>query len=123
MEWRHWVWPRQHPVKLYSATESSTLDLDMLDKNDLSNIKFKRVNAKTGKEVKWENIIKGYKLDDRYIVLNDEDFDAAQSEKNKLFSIQQFVNEEEIEASISKHLTSWSPRNMAKMLTSCSWKP
>ena len=86
------------PVKLYSATESSTLDLDMLDKNDLSNIKFKRVNAKTGKEVKWENIIKGYKLDDRYIVLNDEDFDAASPEKNKLFSIQQFVNEEEIES-------------------------
>ena len=43
------------PVKLYSATESSSLDLDMLDKRDLANIKFKRVNANTGKEVKWEN--------------------------------------------------------------------
>ncbi|UZJ64115.1 hypothetical protein OKW96_17190 [Sphingobacterium sp. KU25419] len=34
------------PVKLYSATESSNLDLDMLDRKDQSNIKFKRVNEK-----------------------------------------------------------------------------
>ena len=35
------------PIKLYSASESSSLDLDMLDKRDLSNIKFKRVNEKS----------------------------------------------------------------------------
>lgn len=86
------------PVKMYSATESSTLDLDMLDKSDLSNIKFKRVNEKTGKEVDWENIVKGYKLDDRYIVLDDEDFEAASPEKSRVFSIQQFVEEDEIES-------------------------
>ncbi len=62
------------PIKLYSATDSSTLDLDMLDSKDLSNIRFKRVNEKTGKEVVWENIVKGYKVEDKYIVLNDEDF-------------------------------------------------
>ena len=47
------------PVKLYAATESSSLDLDMLDKRDLSNIRFKRVNDKTGKEVGWDDIVKG----------------------------------------------------------------
>ena len=86
------------PIKLYSASESSSLDLDMLDKRDLSNIKFKRVNEKSGKEVEWDNIIKGYKLDDRYITLDDEDFAAASSEKNKIFSIEQFVKEEEIDS-------------------------
>lgn len=86
------------PVKLYSATETSTLDLDMLDKSDLSNIRFKRVNEKTGKEVKWENIVKGYKLDDNYIVLDEEDFEAASPEKSKIFSIEQFVEEAEIES-------------------------
>ena len=39
------------PIKIYSATETSRLDLDMLDKKDHSNIHFKRVNEKTGKEV------------------------------------------------------------------------
>ncbi|WP_019539685.1 Ku protein [Proteiniphilum acetatigenes] len=86
------------PVKMYSATESSTLDLDMLDKSDLSNIRFKRVNEKTGKEVEWDNIVKGYKLNDRYIVLDEEDFEAASPEKSKVFSIQQFVDEDEIDS-------------------------
>ena len=39
------------PVKIFSATKDSALDLDMLDDRDRSNIKFKRVNEKTGKEV------------------------------------------------------------------------
>ena len=86
------------PIKLYSASESSSLDFDMLDKRDLSNIKFKRVNEKSGKEVEWEYIVKGYKLEDRYIILEDEDFEAASPEKNKIFSIEQFVKEEEIDS-------------------------
>ena len=85
------------PIKLYSATDSSTLDLDMLDSKDFSNIKFKRVNEKTGKEVVWEDIVKGYKLEDKYIVLDKEDFDAASPEKSKVLSILQFVKESEID--------------------------
>lgn len=85
------------PVKLYSATETSALDLDMLDKKDFSNIRFKRVNEKTGKEVAWENIVKGYKMEDRYIVLDPEDFAAVSPEKSKILSVKQFVKEEEID--------------------------
>ena len=85
------------PVKLYSATETSALDLDMLDKKDFSNIRFKRVNEKTGKEVAWENIVKGYKMEDRYIVLDSEDFTAVSPEKSKILSVKQFVKEEEID--------------------------
>lgn len=88
------------PIKLYSATDSSTLDLDMLDSKDLSNIRFKRVNEKTGKEVVWENIVKGYKIEDKYIVLNDEDFEAASPEKSKVLSISQFVKESEIDPAL-----------------------
>lgn len=86
------------PVKMYSAVESSTIDLDMLDKKDLSNIKFKRVNEKTGNEVKWENIVKGFLLDDTYVVLDDDDYAAASPEKTKVFSIEQFVKEAEIDS-------------------------
>jgi DNA end-binding protein Ku len=86
------------PVKIYSATETTKLDLDMLDKSDFSNIKFKRVNENTGKEVKWENIVKGYLMDDKYIVLDDEDYEAASPEKTKILSIDQFVKEEEVDS-------------------------
>jgi len=88
------------PIKLYSASESSTLDLDMLDKKDLSNIKYKRVNENTNKEVAWENIVKGYKIEDKYIVLEDEDFEAVSPEKSKILSILQFVKEEEVDPAL-----------------------
>jgi DNA end-binding protein Ku len=88
------------PVKLYSATESSTLDLDMLDKKDNSNIRFMRVNEKTGKEVKWENIVRGFKLpNDKYVVLADKDFERASAKKTRTIEITNFVSEEEIESS------------------------
>ncbi len=86
------------PVKLFSATQGSELDLDMLDKKDHSNIRFKRVNENTGKEVAWENITRGYKLDDKYVVLTDEDFESASPEKNKIIGITTFINEHEIDS-------------------------
>ncbi|EJL68101.1 non-homologous end joining protein Ku [Chryseobacterium populi] len=86
------------PVKIYSATETSKLDLDMLDKSDFSNIKFKRVNEKTGKEVKWENIVKAYLMNDKYIVLEDEDYEAASPEKTKILAIEHFVKEVEVDS-------------------------
>lgn len=86
------------PVKLYSATEESSLDLDMLDKKDHSHIKYKRVNEKTGKEVAWENIVKGYDYDGKYIVLDEKDFEKAMPEKTRILSIDHFVQEDEIDS-------------------------
>ena len=86
------------PVKIYSAVEQSELDLDMLDKKDHANIKFKRVNANTGKEVEWGNIVRGFKLDGRYVILGDEDFQKASPEKTKIIEISEFVEEKAIES-------------------------
>lgn len=86
------------PVKLFSATQTSDLDLDMLDKRDLSNIRFIRVNEKTEKEVDWKNIVKGYMLNNKYVVLTDKDFEAASAVKTKVIEISDFVLEEEIDS-------------------------
>jgi len=86
------------PVKLYSATQESSLDLDMLDKKDHSNIRFQRVNEKTGKEVPWDNIVRGYKYNGEYVVLSDEDFKQASPEKSKIIEIAEFVDASEIDA-------------------------
>lgn len=86
------------PVKLFSAIQQSELDLDMLDKKDHANIKFQRVNANTGKEVAWENIVKGFKINEQYVVLSDEDFERASPEKNKIIEIAEFVEEKEIDS-------------------------
>lgn len=86
------------PVKLYSATEDSGLDLDMLDKKDHAPIKFKRVNEHSGREVKWDSIVKAYDYEGTYIVLEEEDFEKAIPEKSKMLSIDQFVKAEEIDS-------------------------
>jgi DNA end-binding protein Ku len=84
------------PVRLFSATQDSQLDLDMLDKHGHANIRYARINSKTGKEVEWADIVKGYKLDDKYIVLTDTDFEKASPEKSKMISINEFTDEASI---------------------------
>lgn len=84
------------PIKLYSAIESSSLDLDMLDSRDHQHIKYQRINEKTRKEVPYEKIVKGYLLKDDYIVLEDQDFEDASPEKSKNIAIENFVKVEEI---------------------------
>lgn len=85
------------PVKMYSATEDRTLDLDMLDSEDHERIRYQRINEKTGKEVPWEKIVKGYKTeDDEYVILTDEDFEAASAKKSKTIDIEEFVPQEQV---------------------------
>lgn len=86
------------PVKLYSAVESSSLDLDMLDSKDHSKIRFKRVNENTGKEVPFEQIVKAYDYEGNYVVLDDEDYEAAAPEKSKTIDIHSFVKESEVDS-------------------------
>lgn len=86
------------PIKLYSATEDSNINLDMLDKNNEAHIKYKRVNEETGKEVQWSDIVKGYNYEGKYVILTDKDFENASPEKSKYIDIFQFVKEEEIDS-------------------------
>mgnify|MGYP003411736071 FL=1 len=86
------------PVKLYSASQSHTLDLDMLRKGDLCQVRFARVCRDDGKEIPYEDIVKGYKyVDGDYVVLTDKDFENASVEKTHTIDILHFVNEKEID--------------------------
>ncbi len=84
------------PVKLFSATQQSSLDLDMVESSNMGKIHLRRVNEETGREVKWEDIGKAYKLKDKYILLDDEDFENASPEKSKIIEVNHFVKESEI---------------------------
>ena len=86
------------PVKMYSATQQSDLDLDMLDKKDHSHIRFKRVNESTGREIAWENIVKGYNLNGDYVIIDEEDFEKASPKKSKILEITEFVNEKDVDS-------------------------
>ena len=85
------------PVRMFSATQDSNVSLDMLDKRDEANIRYARINQNTGKEVPWNDIVKGYKYDDdQYVVLTDEDFEKVSPEKNKTIAIDEFVDQDKI---------------------------
>lgn len=86
------------PVKLYSAVQKSSLNLDMVDRRDMGKIHYKRINERTGKEVKFEDIAKAYMLDDNYIVLDDEDYEAVAPEKSKMIEVNHFIEEEEVDS-------------------------
>lgn len=85
------------PVKLYSGSEDRKLDLDMLDRRDNAHIRYKRVNEDTGKEVEWKDIVKGFKKDDSYVILEKEDFEKANMKKSKTIDIEEFIDEDEVE--------------------------
>ncbi|WP_461790954.1 non-homologous end joining protein Ku [Pedobacter sp.] len=80
------------PVKLYSAVQNSNLDLDMLDSKDMSRIKYQRISERSGKEVPFDRIVKGFLLNESYVILEDEDFESAMPEKNKLIELENFVD-------------------------------
>ncbi len=80
------------PVKLYSAVQTTSLDFDMLDSRDHSRIRYQRINEHTRKEVPYDKIVKGYKLNDDYVIMEDTDFEAAAPEKSRVIEIESFVD-------------------------------
>jgi DNA end-binding protein Ku len=85
------------PVDLYSAVKQNELDLTMLDKRDFSPIGFKRYNKGSGKEVAWDNIIKGYEYTSgEYVALSDEDLKQANVKATQTIDILAFVNAEDV---------------------------
>jgi DNA end-binding protein Ku len=86
------------PVRLYPATEEKTLKFNQLHDKDHGRIKYQRVCAVCGEEVPFEHIVKGYEYEkDKYVVLEDEDFDAVPLESSRAVDIVQFVELEDID--------------------------
>jgi DNA end-binding protein Ku len=85
------------PVALYSAEANSSIDFDLLDKRDFSRVRYQRVNEKTGKEVPWDEIVKGYEYKKgEYVALTDDDFLKANIEATQSIDIIDFVDAADI---------------------------
>jgi DNA end-binding protein Ku len=85
------------PVNLYSAEASSRVDFDLLDKRDFSRVRYRRVNEKTGREVPWDQIIKGYQYEKgEYVALGEKDFAEANVEATQSIEIMDFVDAADI---------------------------
>ena len=86
------------PVSLYPATGRDELSFKLLRKSDHSPVNYKRVAEADGKEVPWEEIVKGYEYEkDKFVILKDEDFKRVDLEAAaQTIDIMDFVEVEEI---------------------------
>ena len=85
------------PVKLYSAVQRKTVRFNQLDSDGLDRIQQKRVNARTGDEVPFERIVKGYEVTpERYIVIEPGELDALDPKRSREIELEDFVDASEI---------------------------
>ncbi|HTA15520.1 MAG TPA: Ku protein [Solirubrobacteraceae bacterium] len=86
------------PVVLYSAVRDRSVRFNQLHEPDGSPIETRRMCAHEQREVPWEEIAKGYELDDgRWVLLSDADLDSAAPRKSHTIDIESFVEEREID--------------------------
>lgn len=86
------------PVKLYSAVSQKDVSFRQIDKRSGSRIKYKRVSEKTGREVPYEEIGKGYEISkDEYVVFDQEELEELDPERTHTVDIEDFVELDEID--------------------------
>jgi len=85
------------PIALYPAEKSEELSFHQLDRRDLNPVGYKRINKKTGKEVPWNQIVRGYQYErGSYAVLTDQDLKRANVAATQTIDIVGFVQAEQI---------------------------
>jgi len=85
------------PMALYPATRTEELKFRLLRASDQSPVNYKRVADADGKEVPWDQIVKGYEYEKgKYIILKDEDFQRVDIEATQTVDITTFVKLEEV---------------------------
>ncbi len=81
------------PVELQTASRENTLPLHMLDSRDFAPVGFQRVNKRTGKEVDWAHIVKGYEYKKGdFVALADADFKHANVKASETIEIDTFCD-------------------------------
>jgi DNA end-binding protein Ku len=87
------------PVKLYSAVRATErVSFRQLSKKDLSPIRYERVSEKSGEQVAWKDIIKGYEYTKgKFVAVTDEELKAAAIDASKTIEILDFAKSDEID--------------------------
>ena len=88
----------QIPIALHSAQSPDELHFTMLDKRDHSQIKYERRSKVTEKIVPWNDIVKGYKTSEGYVLVTDADFKAANVHASETIDIHEFVDADSVDA-------------------------
>ncbi len=80
------------PIAMYVATQDNDIHFNQLHKEDNSRIRYKKTCAHCGKEIKSEDIVKGYEYDDdKYVVITESEIEKIKTEKEKSIQILHFA--------------------------------
>lgn len=80
------------PIAMFTATQDNDIHFNQLHKDDNSRVRYKKTCAHCGKEIKGEDIVKGYEYDDdKYVVVTDEEIEKIKTEKEKSIQILHFA--------------------------------
>jgi DNA end-binding protein Ku len=86
------------PVALYSAEKQVDISFRLIDSRNAARVRYERVNEETGKEVPWDQIVKGYEYESgSYVLLSDAELERAAVEATDAIEIEQFVDVDEID--------------------------
>jgi len=87
------------PVVLYTSENTADkISFHEIDRRNNARIKFKRVNAENGKEVPWDDIVKGYEYSkDNIFVAGPDELKQIAGENTRAIALESFINMEEIE--------------------------
>jgi DNA end-binding protein Ku len=85
------------PVAVYPATREEKISFKQLRVTDLSPIRYKKVAEADQKEVKPEEIVKGYEYEKgQWVTLKDEDFEKVRIESTHSVEITDFIEQSQI---------------------------
>jgi len=85
------------PVSLMSGERKVDISFRMLDSRDKKPIRFERVNADTGEEVPWKDIVKAFEYDKgSYVVVEKEDIASAAPQTHESVDVEAFVDRDAI---------------------------
>jgi DNA end-binding protein Ku len=86
------------PIELYSATQDHTIHFRQFQRGTSDRIRYLRVNERTGEEVPYDQIVKGYDLGgDKYVIIEPEELDEIAPGRSRTIDIDVFVDLEEID--------------------------
>ncbi len=87
------------PITLHSTIKNNDIGFNMIDKKTMSRVKYKKTCADCdGREVKQEDIVKGFEYEEgKYVIFDDNDFEKIKSRKDKNITIEKFVSLSEVD--------------------------
>lgn len=88
------------PVSLYAAiAPRADIHFHLLDSRNMARVKYERVNAETGEEVPWQDVVKAYEYEDgNYVVVKDEELKKAAPESTQTIEIENFIDADALDS-------------------------